>query len=278
MLKTFYLMTGLPRTGSSLLSALLNQHPSVYASPQSDLLQLMFVLDKEITNLECYRSGVLVEGSHNTVASLGSSYYSHINKPIVVDKHFNWLTPYNYNLVKILNPNFRAIVLVRPILEILASYIVLAKQNLNANFIDLEMNQKDFYNLNYKDIDDARCDYLMRPWGQIDTALLSLANAKHYPDNVQYVFYEDLINDKELTMYKISKFLSLSKFDYSFDKIKNADPQNDALVFGIPNLHTIRKKIKKESVNPKEVLSDYVINKYKDTLSGLLPTKLEERL
>jgi len=278
MVKTFHLMTGLPRTGSTLLSALLNQHPSVYASPQSDLLQLMYVLDKEITNLECYRSGVLVAGSHNTVSSLGSSYYAHIDKPTIVDKHFSWLTPYNYNLAKILNPNFRAIVLVRPILEILSSYIVLARQNPNSNFIDLQINQKDFYNRNYKDMDDARCDYLMRPWGQIDTALLSLANAKHYADNVHYVFYEDLINNKELTLYKISEFLSLSKFDYSFDKIKNTDPQNDALVFGIPNLHTVRKKIKKESINPKEVLSEYVINKYKDTLSGLLPTKLEERL
>ena len=36
--KTFYFMTGLPRSGSTLLSSILNQNPKFYSGPSSPVV------------------------------------------------------------------------------------------------------------------------------------------------------------------------------------------------------------------------------------------------
>ena len=42
MQKQFYFLSGLPRSGSTVLAAILNQHPDVHTSSTSGLLDVMF--------------------------------------------------------------------------------------------------------------------------------------------------------------------------------------------------------------------------------------------
>ena len=39
--KTYYFMAGLPRAGSTLLSAILNQNPRIYSGPSSPVTSIM---------------------------------------------------------------------------------------------------------------------------------------------------------------------------------------------------------------------------------------------
>jgi len=269
MNKKINFMTGLPRSGSTLLTALLNQNPNIYSSPQSDLLQLTYLLNSNITNLECYQSGVLTTGSRNTVKKLWELYYTDIKKPMIVDKHRNWCTPYNYQLLNTINPNAKIIVTVRPILEILTSFILLARKYPGTNWIDKELKEKDFFSFNYRDLDDVRCDYLMRPWGDIDTSLLSLSKVTNNPNKFKIVKYNELVTNTKNVLNDVSTFLEIPEFNYSFNKINSVDNLDDMRVYGVPSLHSVRKEISRISPKPEEVLSDYVISKYGNLLNFL---------
>jgi sulfotransferase len=41
-MKQFYFLSGLPRSGSTVLAAILNQHPDMHTSSTSGLLDMMF--------------------------------------------------------------------------------------------------------------------------------------------------------------------------------------------------------------------------------------------
>jgi len=49
-MKTFYFMAGLPRSGSTLLSSILNQNPRFYSGPSSPVLGAMYAVEENFTN------------------------------------------------------------------------------------------------------------------------------------------------------------------------------------------------------------------------------------
>jgi hypothetical protein len=63
-------------------------------------------------------------------------------------------------------------------------------------------------------------------------------------------------------MDKIYNFLELPNYKHNFTNIEKLEIDNDALVGFPPNMHEVRPQLKKTSQDPKEVLSEYVINKY----------------
>ena len=264
-------MAGLPRSGSTLLSAILNQNPDIYASPQTDLLQMMYLLDSNITGFESYRAGINHEGYKNAIVNLGESFYSTRSEQFIIDKNRAWGTPYNLNLARLLNPEVRIILPYRPIIEILASFIKLARKSPEVNFIDRELASTDFYPSYYRSLDDARCDYLMRPNGEIDQALLSLALSNEYPENFLLINYHDLINSPDSTLSSIYQFLEIAEFTHTFKRIKQDETYLfDSEVFGIPDIHYIRSEIKATSSKPESILSDYVLRKYDAVFNFLL--------
>ena len=52
--KTYYFMSGLPRSGSTLLSAILNQNPRFYSGPSSPVVSTMITLEQSLSNDELY--------------------------------------------------------------------------------------------------------------------------------------------------------------------------------------------------------------------------------
>ena len=264
-------MAGLPRSGSTLLSAILNQNPDIYASPQTDLLQMMYLLDSNVAGFESYRAGINHDGYKNAIVNLGESFYANRSEQFIIDKNRAWGTPYNLNLARLLNPEVRIILPYRPIVEILASFIRLARKNPEVNFIDRGLSSNDFYSSYYRTLDDARCDYLMRPNGEIDQALLSLALSKEYPENFLLINYHDLISSPASIFSEIYKFLQIPEFTHTFKRLKQDERHLfDSEVFGIPDLHNIRSEIKSTSLKPESVLSDYVVNKYGQALDFLI--------
>ena len=59
----------------------------------------------------------------------------------------------------------------------------------------------------------------------------------------------------------VVNFLEIDKFDHDYENIQNVAPEDDR-VYGLRGMHDVRKSISKRKINPYEVLSPYVINKY----------------
>lgn len=263
--KTFYFMGGLPRSGSTVLTAILNQHPEIYASPQSGLLGIYYNLQKEIYDSESWQSGLMHENYETTIDSLGNLFYSTIKKPVIIDKNRSWGTPGNHDIAKTLNKTPKTIIVLRPILEVLSSFIRLAEKNPD-NFIDKAIANQDFFSKYYREKNDVRCDYLMRSNGEIDQALLAIATLVNKPEICHLVWYQDLIADPQACLSGIYQFLDIYDFKHNFSKIKQLDKHDDAKIFGVKDLHKIETSIKASRTKPELVLSDYSMAKYGNAL------------
>lgn len=268
-MKQIYFMSGLPRSGSTLLTSILNQHPDIYSSHHTDLLSIMTNLESQYTNFESVRVGNRINSYNQVLKEMGQSFYSDISKPIVIDKNRAWSTLHNIQLASKLNDKIKILFPYRKPIEILASFIKLAEKYPN-NFIDKNMVAEDFLPYYYLPINDARCEWLMQNRNQISFGLfgLSLANSKQYKDKIHIIKYDNLCSNPQEEMDKIYSFLEVKNFNHDFNNIVNIEKQNDAEEYGISELHTIKSKISASKINPQEVLSEYILNKYSQ--EGLL--------
>jgi hypothetical protein len=62
-------------------------------------------------------------------------------------------------------------------------------------------------------------------------------------------------NPKQVLL-KIQDFLELPKFEYNFTNIENDTIDDDLNAWGFEGLHTIRPKLEKTSINPKQILGN----------------------
>jgi sulfotransferase len=270
MKKTYHFMAGLPRSGSTVLSSILNQNPEIYSSPQTDLLQMLYTLESEIQNYESYKAGLLFSSYDSVMRKMTESFYSPISKSVIIDKNRGWGTPYNWdNLRPYLNDQGKVILTMRPILEVLASYIKISRKTQEITQV-LPYINNDLWVSHYRDEADAQIDNLMQTNGEIDRAIFSIANLlKNHRDRVHVVWFDDLIKNPQTTLDNIYDFLEIDRYKNDFKNIKEADKHDDLSGYGIIGLHDVQKKLADPKTKPEDYLSDYVIKKYGNALDFL---------
>jgi sulfotransferase len=257
-------MSGLPRSGSTLISSILNQNPNIHASANSPMCGMMFNLERSILASEQYSAYPKPKVMSATISGVLENYYSDTNKPIVIDKSREWAIQEHFGvLLRNLPYEPKVILPVRNITEILASFLHLVnKDKTKANFIDQEIEARQEFNF-YRQIDDIRADHLMRPKGLVDNALYGIAYAM-LEENRKYfhlVEYDDLVANPKQEIDKMYEFLGIEKFNHDFDNIKNTIKENDK-IYGLDGMHDVRTSVSRGKINKEEVLSTYVLNKY----------------
>jgi hypothetical protein len=166
-----------------------------------------------------------------------------------------------FDLIKLGNP--KIIVTHRPILEILASFIKLAEEYPTTNYIDKLMIEENFPPLGFRPLNDARCDWLMRPYGGIDNQGSLFKNMAIHKEWFHLVKYDDFASNPEHTLKEIYKFLELEHFQHDLENIISlSDEKEDKEVYGIPTMHKTKPTIQKSDTDYTKVLSNYVIQKY----------------
>ena len=261
-MKTYHFLAGLPRSGNTLLSSILNQNPSIYSSPLSPINDILWNYDKVLMSSENFLKLTDAQPTLNTGSNIIKNYYSNISKPIIIDREKVWGTEANFNLIKkYITPTPKIIFTVRPIIEILTSWISILSEY---SFIDKEMQDSGWWYKDYLTKNDNRCDYLMSPGRQIDKALFSINQIIDSSNKNMFhiVSYDEIVNKPEDALKGIYKFLKLPNYKHNFNNIVKLEKDNDE-AFGHPaNLHEIRPKLSKVSKKPEDVLSDYVLKKY----------------
>ena len=173
--------------------------------------------------------------------------------------------------------NPKVLLTYRPILEVLASFVKLAQQYPQVNFIDRLMFEQKFPGLSYRPLNDVRCDWLMRPYGAIDSTNSAFKNMAIHSRWFHLITYEDLCLNPKETISKVYDFLEIEHYEHDFENIPQHNNSEDEEEFGIPTLHTIRSQISKSSTKPEEVLSDYVIQKYSNAMDFFTEGWLQSR-
>jgi sulfotransferase len=262
MSRKYNFLAGLPRSGNTLLSSILNQNPDIYSSPLSPVNDYMWAVKSEMeTSESVLRQGSTLE-SEKVISNILPSYYSHIDKPIIFDRAKTWGHHTNLDMLKkYVDPSPKILYTVRPILEILASFVKIYR---GTNFLDNQMAQNGWLPKKYLTYEDNVCDYLMRPRGELDEMLSSIYTIKK--EENKHIFcvieYEDLVHTPAEVMDKIYKFLDISSYEHDYNNIKKANVDHEYLVDAPVDMHKVRSQISKVSTPPEELLSKYVINKY----------------
>jgi sulfotransferase len=199
------------------------------------------------------------EQHHKIISSVIDNYYSDREEPIIFDKCRAW--PNNVDrLQKYITKTPKILCPVRDVVEILASFIQMIRRNPNqVSFIDKALIDKG-----YTPTDDNRCDYLMCPEGIVDQSLYAFGEGfnKGCERHMYVIEYNDLVNRPEETMRKVYKFLEIPEYKHDFGNVSHKYRERDNDVYGLSDMHEVRKQVKKTSKRPEEVLSDYVLNKY----------------
>ena len=78
-------MAGLPRSGSAVLSAILNQNPRFYSGPSSPVLSTMFAVENHLANDELFHGYPKPEQAKKIISSIISQFYGDIQEPVVID-------------------------------------------------------------------------------------------------------------------------------------------------------------------------------------------------
>ena len=129
--KQYYFLTGLPRSGNTLLSSLLNQHKDIYVSQISPLSSVLWGMEQLLSDPNVIRSESHFNRLQNILQDTTTNYYKDINKPIIIDREKTWGTPPNLSLVlKYITKSPKFIITLRSIPHIVCSSINLMRDHI----------------------------------------------------------------------------------------------------------------------------------------------------
>jgi sulfotransferase len=234
-MKQMVFLSGLPRTGSTLLSAILCQNPNIHAEGNSAVCQLMWDIQQSCltTASQQLAANDKINVIHDLVSQVPNIYYKNIEESIVVDKCRSWTIPENIKLIEnYICKDFKMIILERSIVEIVKSFAKLYEENNRTN----EWQET-----------------ILKPGSEpIMRSIYGINCVKkiNKPEHFLFISYNDLINDKEKTIQKIYDFCGWEYFKHDFDNVVIKYPENDE-IYNIKGHHTIRSVVKKEKNNTK---------------------------
>lgn len=261
--RKYYFMAGLPRSGSSLLSSILNQNPTIYSGPSSPVLSTMYSVEAHLQNDELFHAYPKPEQANLIISNIIHQFYSDVNKSIVIDKNRAWPAKVPY-IEGYIRQKAKIICPVRDIDEILTSMIMLIRRNpyqegqSRINFIDEQLVK-----LNIPISDDNRCEYIAGPQGILGQSLNVIAEGfnQGFSDRIHFVEYKDLVNSPEKTLKKLYDFLEEPAFDHTFNDLYTENKENDMNTYGLSDMHEVRSELKCVSESPDEVLSSDILKK-----------------
>jgi len=244
MIKNFMGLSGLPRTGSTLLSAILSQNPEIHAEGNSAVCQLMWDMQGSIygTCNEQLAASNRLDTGIELIKNIPNIYYKDITASTVIDKCRSWTLPDNMAMLnKYFEHKPKVLVLERPLIEIVRSFVALRQAN-------------NYQGDPEEGLLDTWSEPIMRSYEGVKWAKAN--------NNGEFLFvqYNDLINNTKSTIDTIYEFCELESFEHDFNNIVNKHPENDE-VYGMLGQHDIRPTITKRDLDV--VLTDATIKKCK---------------
>lgn len=221
----FVCLSGLPRSGSSLLSAILHQNPIIHAEGNSAVCQLMWDLSQscDISANQQLTANHRHQTAYELVSQVPHIYYRNTTRPVIVDKCRSWTLPANQDLLRRFIANTpKTIVLTRPTNEIVESFVKLYERNGRACDVAALMREDS--------------EPLMR-------SLRGVEWAKQV-NNGEFLFitYDQLINQTDAVLNQIYDFIGHERFEHDLNNIIVESPEDDT-VYGLSGMHEVRSTI-----------------------------------
>jgi sulfotransferase len=248
-----HFISGLPRSGSTLLAGILRQNPRFHAamtSPVGGMVQAM---------LNTFSAGIetavfLDEERRRAIlrAIVGAYYTPQADKDVVFDTNRMWTA--RLPLLRALYPQSRVICCVRDVAWIMDSFERLVRRNAfepSRLFATPEERATVF----------SRTEVLAHRDRVVGFAWSALKEAYYgeHSDALLLVEYDILCQKPEASLRLIYDWLGEHWFDHDFNAVEYDEPEFDRQV-GAPGLHAVKRKVAWEpraTVLPPDVFQKY---------------------
>ena len=250
--KQLFFLIAMPRSGNTLFASLMNQNPKLVVTANSITLEIMkdLFLLKETDVFQNYPDHKSLD---NVLESVYDVFYKDWPQKYIIDRG-PVMTKGNFALMqKYFKHSFKCIVLLRDLMDVLASYMKWYTENPDA--FPNRFNLKD---------DEEKLSRVMHKDGAVTKALIAIQNSFNYKDLCYYLKYDDLVADPERYIKEVYKFLNIPYYPHQFQNLQqiniNGLGYNDGIVG--KNMHTIRHEIKKEYNPYIEKIPQRIKDKY----------------
>ena len=243
--KKIHFLCSLPRTGATFLGSIINQSKQIQMTAHSITIDLLYNITKHKEST-IFKNFPYHEGIDNITFNLFDNYYYKVKQKNILDRSC-WGTPGNLEIIRNIFKKRKFVVLIRPVLECLASFVKAKRSNQSA---------------------EEFCKMLMdKDNGILGKNIWSIKNLINEKEDYHLIQYNDLIENTQKEIDKMFNFLGIKKEKFKLKNITQFKFQgihyDDTVISG--DYHTIRvDKVKKIKYKVEDYLSKEIINQYKD--------------
>ena len=250
--KQLFFLVAMPRSGNTVFASLINQNPEIVCTANSITLDIM----KELHHLkmtDMFRNFPDHRSLDNVMNVVYDFYYKDWPQSIIIDRG-PVMTTGNFEVMqKHFKRPFKCIVLLRDLMDVLASYMKWYTENSDA--FPNKFNLKN---------DEEKLSWLMHKDGAVAKELKAIKNSYNYKDICHYVKYDDLVSQPEQEIRKVYQFMNLPYFNHRFQDLQQVEVNGmsyDDTVLG-KNMHNIRSTVSKVPNPYIEKIPERIRQKY----------------
>lgn len=251
MTRKFHFISGLPRSGSTLLAGLLRQNPRFHAAMSSPVAGLINgALEQMGANGESW--ALFDEPKRRVICrALLDAYYADNTLPVVFDTNRSW-TARLHQLVELVD-DFKVICCVRNPAWIMDSFESIYRKN--------PFDYSRMYSPASRQTVYSRCEQLIGAGGTVGGAWTALKEAYYgeFSERLLLVDYELLTRHPARTLELIYQFIGEAPFAHDFDNVEYAEEGFDQTL-GVKGLHSVRRKVEfkpRRSILPPDLFAKY---------------------
>jgi sulfotransferase len=241
-----HLISGLPRSGTTLLSTILAQNPKFTASISGPLARFVRAIIQESSSQGGYRYECPPSTRKRLIEGLFNNYYDGDHE-VAFNTNRGW--PLLLPAIKDLYPETKVLMCVRDIGWILDSFETLQRKNpyTFTTMFSPEENSNVY----------TRCETLLNPGRTLGFAYNSVKQGitSEHKDSIMLIEYETLCKRPEMMMKAIYNFIDEPYYPHDFNDVEATYDEFDEDV-QLPGLHTTRKKvewIERQTILPPDI-------------------------
>jgi len=251
--RKFHFISGLPRAGTTLLAAILNQNPRFRAGMTSPLADIMGVVIAEASSKNDFSFDVSDEQRIALLRGLVENFYSvQPGANVIFDTSRLWCS--RMQLLDTLFPGVKVIACVRHLAWVLDSMERLVRRQ--------PVSVSKVFRFDTNTTVYSRVEAMTDPRGMVGFAYQATKEAFYGPyaqDHLLMLTYETLVSDPATAVRAVYQFLGEPWFEHDFDHIEYHADEFDARV-GMPGLHSVRPKvesIERQPTLPREIFGRF---------------------
>ena len=248
----YHFISGLPRSGSTLLGAILRQNPRFHAGMTSPVGALVSSMVAQVSAGSEFASLIDNDQRRTLVRGVFDGYYAkHQDKAIIFDTNRHWCA--KLNLVLDQFPSAKVIACVRNVAWVMDSFERLYRANPYEH-------TKLFANGGRSTV-QSRLEGLAQHDNVVGFAWAALREAYYGPlaESLLLVDYDLLATVPQKVLPIIYEFIGEPAFAHDFDQVHYDAHEFDAQL-GVPGLHQVRSKVSLEprrTVLPPDLFETY---------------------